>query len=49
MNGINSFQALTYVTVRILDVNDNAPKLSKPKYFGTIEENVPASTEVTMV
>ena len=38
-----------YVTIKILDENDNPPKFSLPSYSGNIEENAPVGTRIAMV
>ncbi|KAM9376180.1 LOW QUALITY PROTEIN: protocadherin Fat 2 [Pholidichthys leucotaenia] len=39
----------THVFVEVLDVNDNAPELSRPVYFASVPENVDKVTSVIQV
>ncbi|MED6262235.1 hypothetical protein ATANTOWER_016509 [Ataeniobius toweri] len=39
----------THVFLEVLDINDNAPELSQPVYFASIQENMDKVTSVIQV
>lgn len=39
----------THVYLEVLDVNDNAPELSRPVYFASVQENLDKVTSVIQV
>lgn len=47
--GTEPLIAWTHVFLEVLDVNDNAPELSQPVYFATVQENVDKVKSVIQV
>ncbi|XP_030251646.1 protocadherin Fat 2 [Sparus aurata] len=47
--GTEPLIAWTHVFLEVLDVNDNAPELSQPVYFATVQENVDKVKSVVQV
>ncbi|CAF95368.1 unnamed protein product, partial [Tetraodon nigroviridis] len=47
--GTEPLLSWTHVFLRVLDVNDNAPQLSQPVYFASVQENVDGVGSVAQV
>lgn len=47
--GTEPLIAWTHVFLEVLDVNDNAPELSQPVYFATVQENMDKVKSVVQV
>ncbi|KAM3866939.1 protocadherin Fat 2 [Diretmus argenteus] len=47
--GTEPLTSWTHVFLEVLDVNDNAPELSQPVYFASVQENVPETKSVLQV
>lgn len=47
--GTEPLTSWTHVFLEVLDVNDNAPELSQPVYFASVQENVDRVGSVTQV
>lgn len=47
--GTEPLTSWTHVFLEVLDVNDNAPELSQPVYFASVQENVDQVKSVTQV
>ncbi|XP_054886595.1 protocadherin Fat 2-like [Poeciliopsis prolifica] len=47
--GTEPLIAWTHVFLEVLDVNDNAPELSRPVYFASVQENLDKVTSVIQV
>ena len=48
-NGTPVRQGTSTVTITVLDANDNSPSFSPAEYTGSIAENTPTGTTVTLV
>lgn len=47
--GTEPLTSWTHVFLEVLDVNDNAPELSQPVYFASVQENVERAKSVVRV
>lgn len=47
--GTEPLTSWTHIFLEVLDVNDNAPELSQPVYFASVQENVDQVKSVTQV
>ncbi|XP_056131020.1 protocadherin Fat 2 [Lampris incognitus] len=47
--GTEPLRSWTHVFLEVLDVNDNAPELSQPVYFGSVQENLSKANSVLQV
>lgn len=47
--GTEPLLSRTHVFLQVLDVNDNAPQLSQPVYFASVQENVDGVSSVARV
>lgn len=47
--GTEPLTSWTHVFVEVLDVNDNAPELSQPVYFASVQENMGQVKSVVQV
>lgn len=47
--GTEPLLSRTHVFLRVLDINDNAPQLSQPVYFASVQENVDGVSSVARV
>lgn len=47
--GTEPLLSQTHVFLQVLDINDNAPQLSQPVYFASVQENVDSISSVARV